>query len=226
MQKLPDNFETYDEARQRGFLALKELKDKGQRVVGIFCSYVPTELIYAAGAIPVGLCAMSCARLFGPARIIACDPLPERLELARRMGVADVLLNPTTDNVPEAVQALTLGRGADAVIEAAGGHDTFQTAWQAARANACVAVVALYEEDQVLPLPRMYGKNLIFKTGGVDAIHSDRLISLIASGKIDTRPLITHTFPLSRIMDAYSLFERHADGCVKCAIRPDDAQEG
>ena len=59
MQKLPDNFETYDEARQRGFLALKELKDKGQRVVGIFCSYVPTELIYAAGAIPVGLCANS-----------------------------------------------------------------------------------------------------------------------------------------------------------------------
>ena len=93
-------------------------------------------------------------------------------------------------------------------------------------AAACVAVVALYEEDQVLPLPRMYGKNLIFKTGGVDAIHSDRLISLIASGKIDTRPLITHTFPLSRIMDAYSLFERHAAGCVKCAIRPDDAQEG
>ena len=186
----------------------------------------PGDSVLVLGAGPVGLCAMSCARLFGPACIIACDPLPERLELARRMGVADVLLNPTTDNVPEAVQALTHGRGADAVIEAAGGHDTFQTAWQAARANACVAVVALYEEDQTLPLPRMYGKNLTFKTGGVDAIHSDRLISLIASGKIDTRPLITHTFPLSRIMDAYSLFERHADGCVKCAIRPDDAQEG
>ncbi len=59
MQNLPENFETYDEARQRGFLALKELKDKGQRVVGIFCSYVPTELIYAAGAVPVGLCAHS-----------------------------------------------------------------------------------------------------------------------------------------------------------------------
>ena len=59
MQKLPDNFETYDEARQRGFLALKELKDQGRRVVGVFCSYVPTELIYAADAIPVGLCASS-----------------------------------------------------------------------------------------------------------------------------------------------------------------------
>lgn len=183
----------------------------------------PGDTVLVLGAGPVGLCAMSCARLFGPARIIASDVLPERLELARRMGLADVLLNPATDDVPEAVRALTSGRGADAVIEAAGGRDTFQTAWQAARPNACVAVVALYEEDQVLPLPRMYGKNLTFKTGGVDAVHSDRLISLIAAGRIDTRPLVTHVFPLSRIMEAYSLFERRADGCVKCTVRPDDA---
>ncbi|MGI6079989.1 MAG: double-cubane-cluster-containing anaerobic reductase [Candidatus Avilachnospira sp.] len=59
MQKLPENFETYDEARQKGFLRLKGLKDSGQRVVGLFCSYVPTELIYAADAIPVSLCANS-----------------------------------------------------------------------------------------------------------------------------------------------------------------------
>ena len=55
--KLPSNFESYNEARQAGFLRMKELKDQGARVVGIFCSFVPTELIYAAGAIPVGLCA-------------------------------------------------------------------------------------------------------------------------------------------------------------------------
>ena len=59
MINLPENFETYPEARKAGFLRMKELKDQGQRVVGVFCSFVPTELIYAAGAIPIGLCAFT-----------------------------------------------------------------------------------------------------------------------------------------------------------------------
>jgi benzoyl-CoA reductase/2-hydroxyglutaryl-CoA dehydratase subunit BcrC/BadD/HgdB len=59
MQKLPENFETYDEKRQKGFITMKNLKDKGQRVVGTFCSFVPLEIIYAADAIPCGLCASS-----------------------------------------------------------------------------------------------------------------------------------------------------------------------
>lgn len=59
MAKLPENFETYNEIRQKGFLRMKELKDKGARVVGTFCTFVPSELIYAAGAVPVGLCGTS-----------------------------------------------------------------------------------------------------------------------------------------------------------------------
>ena len=54
------------------------------------------------------------------------------------------------------------------VFEAAGGADTFETAWKIARPNASVVIVAMYEEEQILPLPRMYGRNLTFKTGGVD----------------------------------------------------------
>ena len=57
--KLPDNFETYEEARKNGFLKLKELKSSGARIVGVFCTFVPTELIYTAGAIPVRLCSTS-----------------------------------------------------------------------------------------------------------------------------------------------------------------------
>ncbi|WP_279279982.1 double-cubane-cluster-containing anaerobic reductase [Pseudoflavonifractor sp. 524-17] len=57
--KLPDNFETYNEARQAGFLRMKQLKEKGAKVVGMFCSFVPMELVYAAGALPVGLCAFT-----------------------------------------------------------------------------------------------------------------------------------------------------------------------
>lgn len=59
MIKLPENFETYTEARKKGFLRMKELKEAGKGVVGVFCTYTPTELVLAAGAVPVGLCGVS-----------------------------------------------------------------------------------------------------------------------------------------------------------------------
>ena len=93
------------------------------------------------------------------------------------------------------------------VLEVAGARDTFQLAWRCARPNATVTVVALYDEPQVLPLPQMYGKNLTFKTGGVDGCDCEEVLGLIEQGKIDTTPLITHRFPLERIEEAYRLFE-------------------
>ena len=71
---------------------------------------------------------------------------------------------------------------------------------------------------QTLPLPDMYGKNLIFKTGGVDGCDCEETLKLIAEGKINTEPLITHTYPLSRIEEAYELFENKRDGVIKVAV--------
>ena len=65
------------------------------------------------------------------------------------------------------------------VFEVAGGKDTFQTAWRIARPNAVVVIVAMYEDPQILPLPDMYGKNLVFKTGGVDGASVRRLWILL-----------------------------------------------
>ena len=107
------------------------------------------------------------------------------------------------------------------VLEVAGAKDTFELAWRSARPNAIVTIVALYDENQVLPLPKMYGKNLIFKTGGVDGCDCAEILSLIEQGKIDTTPLITHRFPLSRIEEAYELFENHQDHVIKVAITAD-----
>ena len=89
-----------------------------------------------------------------------------------------------------------------------------------ARPNAIVTVVALYDAPQVLPLPQMYGKNLTFKTGGVDGCDCEEILTLIEQGKIDTTPLITHTYPLDQIDRAYRLFENREDGVVKVAIEP------
>ena len=108
--------------------------------------------------------------------------------------------------------------GADVVLEVAGAESTFRLAWRCARPNAIVTVVALYDQAQTLPLPEMYGKNLTFKTGGVDGCDCEEILQLIQQGKIDTTPLITHRFPLSKIEEAYHIFENRLDGVIKVAI--------
>ena len=108
--------------------------------------------------------------------------------------------------------------GADVVIEVAGAEDSFHLAWQSARPNAIVTVVALYDRPQILPLPDMYGKNLTFKTGGVDGCDCAEILSLIEQGLIDTTPLITHRYSLEDIEEAYRVFENREPGVIKVAI--------
>lgn len=188
------------------------------------CAFRPGDTAAVIGAGPVGLCAMQCARLFGAARVIAVDTNETRLSLAKRLGLCEIAVNPAKVDAAAIVMASTSGRGADGVIEAAGGADTFELAWRAARPNSVVALVAMYETAQSLPLPRMYGKNLIFKTGGVDAVHCGRLLNLIAAGKLSTDFLITHKVALDHILEGYHLFEQRKDGCLKVAVLPPDIQ--
>jgi alcohol dehydrogenase len=119
----------------------------------------------------------------------------------------------------EFVRANSDHGGADVVLEVAGAEETFRLAWTCARPNAVVTVVALYEQAQSLPLPEMYGKNLTFKTGGVDGCHCKETLELIAKGKLDTTSLITHTYDLKDIEEAYDLFEHRRDGVIKVAVR-------
>lgn len=179
------------------------------------------DTVAVIGAGPAGLCACLCAALKKPGKILLLDRDSERLAFAKKHGMADVTLCPEDPVQAEReIAGLTGGRGADAVIEAAGGSNTFETAWRIARPNAVVAVIAMYEQNQILPLPEMYGKNLIFKTGGVDAAHCGEILELIAAGRLDATPLITHRCGLSGILDAYEIFENHRDGIMKCAVTP------
>lgn len=176
-----------------------------------------TLLIIGAG--PTGLCALQCAMLHSPRCIIVCEKLPERMRFVRE-HYPEVLVT-TPDECIDFVRAHSEHGGADVVMEVAGADDTFRLAWQCARPNATVTVVALYDKPQVLPLPDMYGKNLTFKTGGVDGCDCEAILRLIAEGKIDTTPLITHRFPLSQIDEAYRVFENRLDGVIKIAITND-----
>ena len=176
------------------------------------------DTVLVLGAGPTGLCTLMCAALYEPGAIICADISEERLELAGSRKLADRVINPLKEDTVEAVRVMTGGRGADVVIEAAGGEDTFRMAWEAARPNGTVCVVAMYEEAQQLPLPDMYGKNLTFKTGGVDANACDEILRLIAEGRLDTTCLITHRFTLDQVMEAYDIFENKKDHVIKYAV--------
>ena len=176
----------------------------------------PEDTVLIIGGGPTGYCTLECVLLKSPARVIVCDRHPERLELVRARH-PEVL---TTG--PEGLRDFTLAHtehgGADRVIECGGSDESFALAWQCARPNAIVTVVALYDRAQSLPLPDMYGKNLTFKTGGVDGCDCAEILRLIAAGRIDTTPLITHRYPLSNIERAFELFESRRDGVIKVAV--------
>ena len=178
------------------------------------------DTVVVLGAGPTGMCALMCARLYEPKTIVAVDLDERRLALVREEGWADVTVQPQKEDLFQVVAELTQGRGADVVLEVAGGADTFQTAWKVARPNGIVGIVAIYDEDQTLPLPKMYGKNLTLKMGGVDASDCDEILSLIAQEKLDTTKLITHEVTLDNVMEGYRIFEQKEDGVIKVAVRP------
>lgn len=173
-----------------------------------------TVLIIGAG--PTGICTLLCVMLKKPKRIIVCEKDENRIRFVKE-HYPDVL-TVTPEGCLDFVLKNSDHGGADVVLEVAGADSTFSLAWQCARPNAVVTVVALYDKAQILPLPDMYGKNLTFKTGGVDGCDCEETLKLIAEGKLDTEPLITHTYPLAKIDEAYELFEKKRDGVIKVAV--------
>lgn len=173
-----------------------------------------TVLIIGAG--PTGICTLLCVMLKQPKKIIVCEKDEDRRRFVQK-HYPEILLT-----TPESCRTFVLENsehgGADVVLEVAGAEDTFRLAWECARPNGVVTVVALYNTPQILPLPDMYGKNLTFKTGGVDGCKCAETLKLIEEGKIDTTPLITHRFHLQEIEKAYEIFEKRQEGVMKVAV--------
>ena len=178
----------------------------------------PDDMVLIIGAGPTGICTLLCVMLQQPKHIIVCEKSPERARFVREHYPSVEVVTPE-DCIATVRQKCERG-GADVVLEVAGAEDTFRLAWECARPNAIVTVVALYDKPQILPLPEMYGKNLTFKTGGVDGCDCAEILRLIEEGKIDTTPLITHRYKLSDIEAAYHLFENKLDGVIKVAVEP------
>lgn len=173
-----------------------------------------TVLIIGAG--PTGICTLLCTMLKNPKKIIVCEKDEKRRDFVKNHYPNIITVSP--EKCFETVKKESENGGADVVIEVAGNEESFQMAWQTSRPNAIVTIIALYEKPMILPLPDMYGKNLIFKTGGVDGCDCEEILSLIEQRKIDTTPLITHKFSIKDIEKAYQIFENKLDNVIKIAI--------
>lgn len=177
--------------------------------------------VFAQG--PIGLCATAGAKLKGASLIIAIESDPFRAEMAKRMG-ADIVLNHERIDVVEEIKRLTNGRGVDVAIEALGTQKTFENALRVLRAGGTLSSLGVYSGKLSIPLEPFaagLGNHKIITTlcpGGKERMQ--RLMDLARHGRLDLRPLLTHTFPLERITEAYKLFGERHDNVVKVAIKP------
>ncbi len=177
--------------------------------------------VFAQG--PTGLCATLGAHLRGAAVVVAVDGLPERLLLARRFGATDTINFHEQDPLV-AIRGLTGGRGVDVAVEALGDQRSFEAALGAVRAGGTLSSLGVYAGKLVAPhgtLGSGISDKRILTTlcpGGKERMR--RLLALVAAGRVDLTPLVTHRFALDDIHEAIDLFGQRRDGVMKVALHP------
>jgi alcohol dehydrogenase len=176
--------------------------------VGVLNGQVqPGDTIVVVGAGPIGLAAMTGAQLYSPSRIIAVDLADQRLDAAGEFG-ADLGINSGNEDAVERVMELTDGLGADVAMEAVGIPETFELCTKLVRPAGRVANLGVHGMPVTLHLEDLWIRNVTITTGLVDTYSTPQLLELVAQGRIDTKPFITHRFGLDEFMDAYEQFSR------------------
>lgn len=177
--------------------------------------------VFAQG--PIGLCATVGAKLMGATTIIGVETVPERAHIAQRLGADHIIDFRKADPVAE-IMHLTNGRGVDVAIEALGTQATFEACLRVLRPGGTLSSLGVYSKDLTIPLGAFaagLGDHKIVTTlcpGGKERMR--RLMDVIASGRADLKPLVTHRFKLDDIEAAYELFSHQRDGVLKVAITP------
>ena len=177
--------------------------------------------IFAQG--PIGLCATAGARIKGASMIIAVDGNNDRLAMAKKLG-ADITLNFTEVDVVDEIMKITGGRGVDSSIEGLGLQSTFEQCLKILKPGGTLSSLGVYSEDLVIPMAHFaagLGDHTIRTAlcpGGKERMR--RLMNVIESGRVDLSEMVTHTYALDDIVEAYDLFMHQRDGVLKIAIKP------
>jgi L-iditol 2-dehydrogenase len=179
------------------------------------------ETVVVSGPGPIGLMALQLAKAEGAGRLIFTGTRSERLELGKKLGAADIHINIREKNVVEEIMKLTGGVGADLTIECAGTAQAAKDAVEYTRKNGRVALVGIYQGDIAINLNKVVQWNMTLAGGKAEGDWSlRRVLPLMADGRIQAAPLITHRFPLAQINEAMKTFVGREGGAIKVVIHP------
>jgi alcohol dehydrogenase len=190
--------------------------------VGVLAGGVrPGDTVVIVGAGPIGLAAVMTARLYSPGHVVVVDPATTRLDAAKRLGADIVVRNGAGGEDPVAlVMDITDGLGADVVIEAVGVPETFELCTELVRPGGHVANVGVHGAPATLHLEKLWIKDVTITTGLVDTYSTPRLLRLVAGHHLDPASLVTQTFELGQMLEAYDVFGRAAEtGALKVVCK-------
>ena len=214
-----------DGVADEDFLMLADVLPTGYEVGVLAGGVRPGDVVAVVGAGPVGLSAISCARLFSPSHIVAIDLSDARLEAARKFG-ADITVNNGHQDPMAVIRDVTGRLGADVAIEAVGSPATFELAVRLARPGGRIANIGVHGQPATLHLEEQWARDITITTGLVDTGSIPTLMRLITTGQLETSGFITHRFTMDEFAQAYDVFGSAADsGALKVVLTREDDQE-
>jgi len=206
------------DASDEEILMLADILPTGYEVGVLNGKVQPGDTVAVVGTGPVGLSAISGAKMYSPAHVVAIDLADARLEAAKGFG-ADLTVNNGREDAVAYVKGLTGGLGADVAIEAVGVPDSFELCTQLVRPGGHVANIGVHGKPATLHLESLWIRDVTITTGLVDTYSTPTLLRLVASHQVDAARFVTHHFALDGILDAYDTFQRAAEtGAVKVVL--------
>jgi len=182
--------------------------------------YFAGETVAVLGPGPIGLMAIQLVKALGAARVILTGTRESRLALGRKLG-ADLIVNSKEQEPVAAVLDATEGKGADLVIDCAGADETFDQSLKMAKSGGKVLIVAFYHGPVTADVAHAVRRNLtIYTERGEGGTSVGRALALLAAGRIEAKPLITHAFPLTEVAKAFEVFEKRIGDPIKVVLHP------
>jgi alcohol dehydrogenase len=206
LYRLPQNAASRDD--EEALVMLSDIFPTGFECGVLNGRVAPGSSVAIVGAGPVGLAALMTAQLYSPSQVIMVDIDTHRLQFAKKIGATHTVNAEESKSTAEEIRALTeAGRGVDVAIEAVGVPSTFQLCSDIVTAGGVIANAGVHGVKADLHLEKLWAHNISITTRLVDTATTPTLLKMVLNKRIDPRPMITHRFPLSRILEAYDTFE-------------------